>query len=187
MSRTILYMSMSLDGFITGPNVSNDNGLGDGGERLHEWAFPPTGAVNRQIVDEFMATGAVIAGRRTFEPAGGWNGDHHDGAPIYILSRHPAPAWAADWPLVHYTPDLAHAVTQARRAAGERNVMVHGSSIAQRAIAAGLLDELEIHLVPIFLGTGTRLFDHLAPRGLHRLRTLEGDGGITHLRYRVEY
>ena len=68
-------MSMSLDGFIAGPNETDDNGLGDGGERLHEW--PITG----QIYDEFVATGAIVAGRGTFEPAGGWGGDHHGGVP----------------------------------------------------------------------------------------------------------
>src|SRR5690606_497871 len=105
---TVLYMSMSLDGFIAGPNVCPDNGLGDGGLRLHEWLFPgPEGGINRTIYDEFMATGAVVAGRATFEPAGGWSGDHHGGVPIYILSRHPRPDWAAGWPLVHYMNDLA--------------------------------------------------------------------------------
>lgn len=185
MSATVLYMSMSLDGFIAGPNVSNENGLGDGGEQLHEWVFPPKGEVNRRIFDEFMTTGAVIAGRRTFEPAGGWKGDHHDGVPIYIFSRHPAPAWAAGWPLVHYVDDLELAFAEARKAAGSKDVLVHGSSIAQRAIALGLLDEIEIHLIPIFLGSGIRLFDHLAPGSLDRIRVLEGQAGVTHLRYRI--
>ena len=123
MSSTVLYMSMSLDGFIAGPNERPDNGLGDGGDRLHEWVFPGAEkdgdfeaavarlrGVNRQIYDEFMSTGAVVAGRGTFEPAGGWGGDHHDGVPIYILSRNPAPAWAADWPTVHYVSDLEAAM-----------------------------------------------------------------------------
>jgi dihydrofolate reductase len=199
MASTILYMSMSLDGFITGPNVRPDNGLGDGGERLHEWVFPGaeggdfeaavarlTG-VNRRIYDEFMSTGAVVAGRATFEPAGGWGGDHHDGVPIFILSRHPAPDWAADWPTVHYVDDLGTAMGEARKAAGDRDVLVHGSSIAQRALREGLLDELEIHLVPALLGEGTRLFEHLGvtPRELERIRVLEGEAGVTHLRYRV--
>lgn len=198
MSLTVLYMSMSLDGCIAGPNERPDNGLGDGGQRLHEWVLPdgagdhkaaarPLGGVNRQVYDEFMATGAVIAGRGTFEPAGGWGGDHHDGVPIYILSRNPAPAWAADWPAVHYVTDLGLAVREAKRAAGDRNVLVHGAGIAQRALAAGLLDELMIHLIPIFLGEGRRLFEHLALASyeLERLRVLEGDGGVTHLHYRV--
>jgi len=188
MSSTVLYMSMSLDGFIAGPNVRSDNGLGDGGERLHEWAIPRAeGDANRQIVDEFLSTGAVLAGRGTFEPAGGWGGDHHDGVPIFILSRHPAPAWAEGWPSVHYVSDLDAAVRDAKHAAGDKNVLVHGASTAQRALTAGLLDELEIHLVPVLFGDGRRLFEHLGieQRELERVRVLEGDGGVTHLRYRV--
>jgi dihydrofolate reductase len=199
MSSTVLYMSMSLDGFIAGPNAGPGNGLGDGGERLHEWIFQGAEGgdleaavgrlrgVNRQVYDESMSTGAVVAGRGTFEPAGGWGGDHHDGVPIYILSRHPAPAWAAGWPNVHYVSDLEAAVREAKRAAGDKNVLVHGAGIAQRALPAGLLDELELHLIPVLLGDGRRLFEHLGTdqRELERLRVLEGEGGVTHLRYRV--
>ncbi|WP_328995886.1 dihydrofolate reductase family protein [Kribbella sp. NBC_01245] len=195
MGSTVLYMSMSLDGFITGPNVRPDNGLGDGGERLHEWvlaggddfetAVQRLEGVNRQLYDEFMSTGAVVAGRATFEPAGGWGGDHHDGVPIYILSRNPAPDWAADWPLVHYVSDLEAAIRDAKDAAGDKDVLVHGSGIAQRALTAGLLDELEIHLIPVFLGDGTRLFEHLGPSELERTRVLTGEAGVTHLHYRV--
>jgi len=138
MSSTVLYMSMSLDGFIAGPNESPDNGLGDVADRLHEWAFPGAEGgdfdaaverlrgVNRQIYDEFMSTGAVLAGRGTFESAGGWGGDHHDGVAIYILSRNPAPAWAAGWPAVHYVSDLEAAVRDAKHTAGAKNVLVHG-------------------------------------------------------------
>ena len=114
--------------------------------------------MNRRIYDEIMATGAVVAGRGTFEPANGWGGDHHDGVPIYILSRHPAPAWAAAWPAVHYVSDLEAAVRDAKHAAGDKNVLVHGAGIAQRALTAGLLDELEIHLIPVLLGEGRPLF-----------------------------
>jgi dihydrofolate reductase len=198
MSSTVLYMSMSLDGFITGPNVSVDNGLGDGGQRLHDWVLPEggddleaareqLGEVNRQIVHEFMSTGAVIAGRGTFEPAGGWGGDHHDGVPIYILSRNPAPPWAAEWPAVHYVSDLEAAVRDAKHAAGDKNVLVHGAGITQRALRAGLLDELEIHLIPILMGEGRPLFEHLGleQRELERTRVLAGEGGVTHLHYRV--
>jgi dihydrofolate reductase len=198
MSSTVLYMSMSLDGFIAGPNESLGNGLGDGGDRLHEWVFQGaevdfeavvgrlTG-VNRQIYDEGMSTGAVIAGRGTFEPAGGWGGDHHDGVPIYILSRNPVPAWAAEWPAVHYVSNLEAAVRDAKHAAGAKNVLVHGAGIAQRALTAGLLDEFEIHLIPVLFGDGRRLFEHLGieQRELERIRVLEGEGGVTHLRYRV--
>jgi dihydrofolate reductase len=190
MSSTVLYMSMSLDGMIAGPNVRLDNGLGDGGERLHEWLFPVSDdGANRTIYNEFMATGATVAGSGTFEPAQGWGGDHHDGVSIYVLSRHPAPAWAAEWPNVHYLNDIGTAMQQARRDAGVRNVLVHGASTAQRALRAGVLDELEIHLIPVLLGEGVRLFEHLGveQRELERIRVLEGQGGVTHLRYRVRH
>jgi len=189
VSSTVLYMSMSLDGFIAGPNESPDNGLGDGGARLHEWLFPVAeGGANRQIYDEFMSTGAIVAGSGTFEPAGGWRGDHHDGVPIYIFSRHPAPTWAADWPLVHYVSDLDAAMRDAKHAAGDKNVLVHGAGTAQRALTAGLLDELEIHLIPVLLGQGRCLFDDLRSEHieLERTRILEGEDGVTHVHYRVQ-
>ena len=198
MSATVLYMSMSLDGFIAGPNAGPGNGLGDGGQRLHDWVVTNPGAghaamfegltgVNRQIVDEFMATGAVVAGRGTFEPAGGWGGDHHDGVPIFILSRRARDGEASQWPLVSYVDDVATAMTEAKRAAGDRDVLVHGAGVAQMALAAGVLDELEIHLIPVLLGQGRRLFDHLSAEHieLERTRILEGEGGVTHLHYRV--
>jgi dihydrofolate reductase len=86
---------------------------------------------------------------------------HHDGVPIHILSRNPAPAWAAEWPAVHYVNDLETAVQDAKHAAGDRHVLVHGASVAQRALSAGCLDELEIHLIPVLFGEGRRLFEHL--------------------------
>ncbi|SFS13670.1 Dihydrofolate reductase [Microbacterium sp. cf046] len=187
MGSTVLYMSMSVDGFIAGPNETDENGLGDGGDRLHEWVFPPEGGVNNRVIDEFMSTGAVVAGRGTFEPADGWHGDHHDGVPIWVLSRRPAPEWAGSMHSVTYTNDIHAAFRDARSAAGEKDVLVHGASTAQRAISAGLLDELEIHLIPVLLGEGRRLFEHLGAeqRQLERLRVLPGEGGVTHLRYRI--
>ena len=197
MSATVLYMSMSLDGFIAGPNESLDNGLGDGGHRLHEWALPggdadleaisELGGVNGQVVDEFMATGAVVAGRGTFEPAGGWGGDHHDGVPIFILSRHEPDSEMQKWPLVTYVNDVRTAMSEAKRAAGDRDVLVHGAGTAQLALAAGVLDELELHVIPVLFGQGRRLFENLAPEQieLERTRILEGEGGVTHMHYRV--
>jgi dihydrofolate reductase len=197
VSATVLYMSMSLDGFIAGPNVGPGNGLGDGGHRLHEWVLRgadgdhrgvgrPAG-VNGQVFDEFMATGAVVAGRGTFEPAGGWGGDHHDGVPIFVLSRHAPDREMAQWPLVTYVSDVRTAMTQAKQAAGDKDVLVHGAGTAQLALAAGVLDELEIHLIPVLLGQGRRLFDHLSPEHieLKRTRILEGEAGVTHMHYRV--
>ena len=199
MSATVLYMSVSLDGFIAGPNAGPGNGLGDGGERLHEWmhsrrADPDSGVpgrlagVNGQLFDDIMATGAVVAGRGTFEPAEGWGGDHHDGVPIWILSRREPGIDVSQWPLVTYTNDVKRAMTEAKSAAGEKNVLVHGAATAQLALAAGLLDELELHLIPVLLGQGRRLFDDLGPEHieLQRTRILEGEDGVTHMHYHVQ-
>ena len=196
---SVLYMSMSLDGFIAGPNAGPGNGLGDGGHRLHEWvlsgaddadvkgALAGLGGANGQVVDEFMSTGAVVAGRGTFEPAGGWGGDHHDGVPIFVLSRREPGIDVGQWPLVTYVNDVTTAMSEAKRAAGDKDVLVHGAATAQLALAAGVLDELEIHVIPVLLGQGRRLFDNLAPEHieLERTRILEGDG-VTHMHYRVQ-
>jgi dihydrofolate reductase len=187
-------MSMSLDGFIAGPNEAIDNGLGDGGERLHEWFLPDPGASHKEIsvtgadarvVDEFMSTGAVVAGRGTVEPAGYWGGDHHDGVPIFILTRHPGDL--EQWPLVTYLDDVTRAMTDAKEAAGEKNVLVHGAGVTRLALAAGVLDELELHVIPVLFGQGRRLFDGLDPEQieLERTRILEGEGGVTHMHYKV--
>jgi dihydrofolate reductase len=196
MSSTVLYMSMSLDGFVAGPNESVDNGLGDRGERLHEWIFAgaPTehggvparpAGVNGEVMDEAMATGAVVAGRGTFEPAKGWGGDRHDGVPIFILS-HQDPGVDPRWPLVTYVANVETAMARAKEAAGDKDVLVHGAGVAQLALAAGVLDEIQIHLIPILLGEGRRLFEHLGADHieLEPVRVLEGSG-VTHLRYRV--
>ena len=140
MGKVKAGATMSLDGFIAGPNETVDNGLGDGGERLHEWVFAgeetehkgaparPSG-VNGQLFDEFMSTGAVVAGMGTFEPAGGWGGDHHDGVPVFVLTHDvpddPPPG------SVRYVTDVRECAAQARAAAGDGDVMVHGAGAAQ--------------------------------------------------------
>jgi dihydrofolate reductase len=199
VSATVLYMSMSLDGFVAGPNEGPGNGLGDGGHRLHEWGLTGADAddkgvsgrwagVNGQVVDELLATGAVVCGRGTFEPAGGWGGDHHDGVPIFVLTRRAPDRKTGRWPLVTYVPDVRAAVSEAKRAAGDKNVLVHGAGTAQLALAAGVLDELEIHVVPVLLGQGCRLFDERGPEHieLERTRILEREAGVTHMHYRVQ-
>jgi dihydrofolate reductase len=197
MSSTVLYMSMSLDGFIAGPNEGPGNGLGDGGDRLHEWVFAgaapknsgvpgrPAG-VNGEVFDEMMSTGAVVCGRGTIEPADYWSGDHHGGVPIFVLSRHQPEGEGAQWPLVTFVSDVGTAMTRAKEAAGEKDVLVHGAGTAQLALAAGVLDELQIHLIPVLLGEGRPLFEHLGADHveLEPIRIVDGPG-VTHLRYRV--
>ena len=198
MSATVLYMSISLDGFIAGPNDGPGNGLGDDGHRLHDWLSGgepsgPSGVpgrpsrVNGQVFDEVMATGAVVTGRVTFELAGGWGGDHHDGVPIFVFTRH-EPDDLRQWPLVTYVNDVTSAMTQAKEAAGDKNVLVHGAGTAQLALTAGVLDEIELHVIPVLFGQGRRLFEGLAPEQieLERTRILEGEAGVTHLHYRVQ-
>lgn len=197
MSKTVLDMSISLDGFVAGPNDGPGNGLGDGGQRLHEWLIAGTDAdharvarpegVNGQVFDEMLATGAVVAGRGTFEPAAGWGGDHHDRVPIFILYRGKPGIDIGQWPLVTAVDDVASAMTQAKEAAGTRNVLVHGAGVARLALAAGVLDELELHVVPVLFGQGRRLLDGLEGEQieLERTRILEGENGVTHLHYRV--
>jgi dihydrofolate reductase len=197
VSATVLYMSMSLDGFIAGPNEGPGNGLGDGGHRLHEWAMMGgdvdldairrSGGVNGQIVEEFMSTGATVAGRGTFELAGGWGGDHHDGVPIFIVARDEPGIDISQWPLVSYVSDVATAMTQAKEAAGDKNVLVHGAGVTRLALGAGVLDELELHVVPVLFGQGRRLFEGLPAEQieLERTRILEGENGVTHMHYRI--
>ena len=198
MSATVLYMSMSLDGFIAGPNERPGNGLGDGGHRLHEWAMPGgdldldtirgSGGVNGKVVDEFMSTGAVVAGRGTFELADGWGGDHHDSVPIFIVARNEPGIDISQWPLVTYMSDVRSAMRQAKEGAVGKNVLVHGAGVAQLALGAGVLDEIELHVVPVLFGQGRRLFDGLPAEqiALERTRVLEGDNGVTHMHYRVQ-
>ncbi|SHN75332.1 dihydrofolate reductase family protein [Cryptosporangium aurantiacum] len=192
-SKVVLYMSMSLDGFITGPDDDRDRGLGVGGERLHEWlaagsvdpsSYRPVAEPNATVFDEMMATGAVITGRRTFESAGQWAGDHHDNVPIFVLTHappdEPAPGSA------RYVTDVESCVRQAKAAAGGRDIMVHGAATAQACLRAGLLDELEVHLIPVLLGQGRRLFEELPAEHveLELRRVLDGPG-VLHLRYSV--
>jgi len=193
MSKSVLYMSMSLDGFITGPDDGPEAGLGVNGERLHDWlgesdaegapGFHPEG-LNGQVFDEVMATGAVVVGRHTFDYAGRWNGDHH-GVPIFVPTRGTPPGPDSGW--VHYVTDgVESAMRRAKEAAGDADVMVHGADLAQSLLRARVLDELEIHLVPVLLGEGRRLFEHLGREHieLELTRVLDAPG-VTHLRYRV--
>jgi dihydrofolate reductase len=188
MGKSILYMSMSLDGFIAGPGDGPGNGLGIGGSRLHEWLgepvsgyphFDPPG-LSGQVVKEELATGAVVTGRKTFDYAGHWGGDHH-GVPIFVATRGAPPAPHSGW--VRYVPDAARAMREAKAAAGEKDVMVHGADLAQSLLREGLLDELEIQLIPVVLGDGRRLFgaDRIE---LEPTRVLDAPG-VTHVRYRV--
>jgi len=184
-------MSMSLDGYIAGPNDEPGNPGGDGFMRLHEWFVTPDGGFFRPsgpagaLYDEISATGAVLAGRRTVEQVDHWGGDHH-GVPIFVPSHRPPGPSVANYPLVTYVTDgIASAMAQAKAAAGDRNVLLHGAYTAQRALEAGVLDELQISQIPVLFGGGRRLFEVLPSRiELEIVRVIDTPEA-THIRYRV--
>jgi len=185
-----LDMTMSVDGYVVGPNDSVDAPMGEGGFRLFNWLDRrndpgPSG----QVVSESMATRAVIAGRRTFEHAGQWNGDHHDGVPIFILT-HEVPSEPPPGG-VRYVTDARDAAVQARAAAGDADIVAMGAGAAQALLRVGELDEMELHVVPVLLGRGRPLFDDLPRVDLELVRRLatadevEPAQRVLHLRYRV--
>ena len=192
MSASVLYMSMSLDGYIAGPNDEPGNPGGDRFMRLHEWYgdfTPPSGpgpaGPAGEFLDEMKATGAVLAGRRTVEQVDHWGGDHH-GVPIFVPSHRPPDLSVVNYPLVSYVAGgIADAMAQAKAAAGDRDVMVHGAYTAQRALEAGVLDELQIHQIPVLFGAGRRLFGALPSRVELEIVRVTGTPEATHIRYRV--
>ncbi|HEV7651028.1 MAG TPA: dihydrofolate reductase family protein [Actinophytocola sp.] len=192
MAVVRLDMTLSLDGFVTGPGDGPDAPLGEGGFRLFNWLdLRDEPGPSGEVYAEALATRAVLAGRRTYELAGGWQGDHHDGVPIFVLSHHvpddPPPA------NVRFVTDVRECATLARDAAGDAAVLVHGAGAGQALLLAGEVDELELHVVPVLLGQGRRLFDNL-PAGyveLELVRSLPTPDvadlaqHVLHLRYRV--
>jgi dihydrofolate reductase len=184
-------MSMSLDGYIAGPNDGPDNPGGDGFMRLHDWLAITDGGSDRpfgpagEMYDDMQSTGAVLVGRRTAEQVDHYGGDHH-GVPIVVISHRPPPPSVAKYPSVTYVTDgIVSAMNQAKSAAGNRDVMVHGAYTAQQALEAGVLDELQIHQIPVLFGQGLRLFDVLASRiELEIVRVIDSPEA-THIRYRV--
>jgi dihydrofolate reductase len=182
MAASVLDMSVSVDGYIADPH---DFLGGDDGERLHKWADAAPGPIGR-FQDEWNAAGAVLAGRRTAELMDHWGGDH-GGLPIFVPShRPPGPAARWGYPLVTYVTDgIESAMAQAKAAAGGRDVQVRGAYTGQRALEAGVLDEVQIHLIPVLLGQGHRLFDVLPSLiELEIVRVIDTPEA-THIRYRV--
>jgi dihydrofolate reductase len=197
MSRSVLYMSMSLDGYIAGRDDRPGNPGGDDFMRLHEWygfvseAGPTvetvdTSGFGRYFRNEVNETGAVLSGRNTVEQVDHWGGDHHGGVPIFVPSHRPPGPSVAKYPLVSYVVDgIASAMAQAKAAAGERNVLVHGAYTARAAIGAGVLDELQIHQVPVLFGSGSRLFDVLPTRVELEIVRVIDTPQATHIRYHI--
>jgi dihydrofolate reductase len=191
VSASVLYMSMSLDGYVAGPNDEPGNPGGDGFMRLHEWLATVDGESGRppgpagDMYGEMEATGAVLVGRRTAEQVDHYSGNHH-GVPIVVVSHRPPPPSVASYPSVTYVTDgIVGAMAQAKAAAGDRDVLVHGAYTAQRALEAGVLDELQIHQIPVLFGQGLRLFDVLPSHVELEIARVIDTPEATHIRYRV--
>jgi dihydrofolate reductase len=211
MSKLRFTITMSLDGFVAGPDQSEENPLGVGGMELHTWMFPNRafrethgeegGEVNVStpvIEGWFENVGATIMGRNMFgggpgpwgdDPWPGWWGDeppYH--TPVFVLTHHAREPLELTGTTFYFVTDgIESALEQARAAAGEKDVTIGGgASAVQQYLAAGLVDEFEITVTPVFLGAGARLFDNLGdarPR-LEQIRVIEG-AGVAHLKYRV--
>jgi len=191
MTRVIFDISMSLDGFVTASNVRPEEPMGDGGQRLHDWAFGED-EHNRELLAEAVdAVGAVIAGRRTYDLSVPWWGaDGPAGparVPVFVVT-HAGPEEVPEGGVYTFVTDgIEEALEQARAAARDKDVAVMGGAdIGQQYIRAGLVDEISIHLVPVLLGSGTRMFEYLGGEHIQLettgvIETLEA----THLRFGV--
>lgn len=186
-------MSMSLDGFIAGPNVSVANGMGDGGEQLHDWMFAGKSGEEGEafLAKRFGSTGAVLVGRTMLDVGiGPWGEIPVFHAPVFVVTHRPADpivkAGGTSYTFVPEGPDAA--LRLARAAAGGKDICVAGgAAIVRHYLSAGVIDELRLHLVPVLLGSGTRLFTGVEDRGIEITAAGSVDAdGVTHLRCQVQ-
>ncbi len=191
MSKVISGISMSLDGFVTGPNVSREQQLGAGGQVLHQWLHEPDPLDSELLAEMGANVGSILMGRLSYDLAegdGGWgDGGPAGPAPCFVLTHNaPAPETVRAPSVFTFVTDGIHsAVEQAKAAAGDKVVGVHGASAAQQCLAAGLMDEIQISLAPVLLGGGTRLFEHLGGQFQLERTNLINSSNATHLRFRV--
>lgn len=191
MSKVVFDISMSLDGFITGPDRRPDNPLGTGGEQLHQWAFGEDERSNKLLQDALADLGAIITGKRNYLDSIPWWGANGPTGParrpVFVLTHNVPKEVPENGVYAFVTGGLTQVLKEAKATAGDRDVTIMGGAdIGQQFIKAGLVDELSIHLVPVIFGSGTRMFDHLG----HDQIRLEPIGVIdtpmaTHLRFRV--
>jgi len=192
MGKVIFDVSMSLDGFITGANPRPEagwGGLGEGGERLHDWGFNSTDPRNREIVAGWATIGTVIVGRTTYNLSiPNWGADGPTGAartPTVVVS-HSVPNDIPHGGVYSFVNGVEAAFETAKTLAGDKDISITGSNVAQQFITLGLIDELSIHLVPVLFGSGTRLFEGLGSEhiSLEPVEVIETAEAI-HLRFRV--
>lgn len=191
MTKLLLTFSMSLDGFVAGPDIGKDFPMGRGGERLHHWLFAPSGETSE--VDARMSretsnrVGAVLVGRRTFDIGVELWEDTPFPVPSFVVTHEPhepLPMKSATFTFV--TNGIKSALGQAREAAGGKDIIVMGAELAQQYLKAGLVDEIMIQLVPVLMGAGTRLFDNSSDQMVELVTSpaLQSPT-VTHLRFQV--
>ena len=201
MGKVTFNMTMSLDGFVAGPNDGPENGLGDGGDGLFTWYFsgdtevfmsegvPPlkVSKQSAELLKEAISNyGAGVWGRRTFDIAHAWGGNP-PGSPAFIVTHNVPQDWVKEGsPFIFVTDGVESAIRQAKKAAGDKDVVICTPSILQQALKAGLVDEIHVDVAPILIGGGVSLFDHLGtgPINLECIQTIQAPG-ITHLGFRV--
>jgi dihydrofolate reductase len=194
MTKVVADISVSLDGFVTGPGAGPQSGLGVGGEALHTWALQPD-AIDRAVLEESVAaTGVVIMGRRLFDiidAPSGWNDEMGYGAdlaaepPVLVVTRNPPDQVRLADRMTFVVDGIASAVAKGIAMAEDRDVVIMGGGeTIRRAIEAGVVDELRLHVAPVLLGAGTPLFAGAAPRALRQIHVL-ASGHATHLTYRL--
>jgi dihydrofolate reductase len=189
MGKVVYDVSMSLDGFITGANVRPEAGLGDGGEKLHEWAFNSTDPRNRAIVEASPNTGATIVGRITYDLSiPYWGADGPVGAarvPTIVVS-HSVPQDIPEGSVYSFVNGVEAAFEKAKALAGDKAVSIAGANIGQQFLQRGLIDELWLHVVPVLFGSGTPLFGDLDSKhvSLETIEVIETKE-VIHTRFRV--
>jgi dihydrofolate reductase len=200
MSKVICDLTISADGYSAGPNQAEERPFGDDGgdgwgNRLHAWAFE-TREENRAEADRMATAGAFVMGRNMFGPVRGewdreWNGWWGDNppfhAPVFVLTHHPRDPQPMDGGTTYHfvTDGIESALRQARRAAGDGDVSIHGGATTiNQYLSAGLIEELRLHIAPLTLGAGTRLFDGVPPLNLEQIEA-RAASSVVHVTYRV--
>jgi len=188
MSKVLLELSVSLDGFVAGPDIGSDTPLGIGGERLHEWMFAGKSASDSETFEtaHFNEVGALILGRRMADVGiGPWGEEPTFHAPCFVVTHRPAESVKkGGTSYIFVTDGIEVALERARQAAGSQDVLVNGGAdVAQQFLNGGLLDEIRLHLVPIILEAGTRLFDGVRTDVRLVPREAQNQPAVTHLVY----
>jgi len=186
MGSVVIDMSMSLDGFIAAPDDNPQQGLGEDGMRLHNWAFDDPSVFERVYGDLTENTGAVIMGRRSYDnsiEAWGGKGPFGDAIPCFVVTHRPIDS--ADPVFTFVTDGIESALAKAQEVAGGKRIGLMGADLDQQFLAAGLVDEIRIHLIDVLLGGGRRLFDQLPQRIELEQTGVSQTDGVTHLEYRV--